>query len=169
MKKEVTMKKILVLLFAVFLSSTLAQARIPEDNIKCPPIPPRMTEQERIQRERAFEQRLGLTEEQIQKSKNLRLEGREKIKPVIDQIKSREQEVEMVKKSNLSEEERDAKLNSLNSDLKTLRKQAHDIRVENMKNFEEILTTEQKRTLKEMKQEGRQKFNERRMPPHFKN
>lgn len=162
------MRKILVLLFAVFLSSTLAQARIPEDNMKCPPMPPRMTEQERMQREKAFEQRLGLTEEQIQKSKELRFEGREKIKPVIDKIKSREQEVEMVKKSNLSEEEQTAKLNSLNSDLRALHKQAHDIRVENMKSFEEILTTEQRKTLKEMKQEGRQQFDKRRMPPPSK-
>lgn len=159
------MKKILVLLFAVFLSSTLVQAKIPEDNMKCHPMPPRMTEQERIQREKAFEQRLGLTEEQIQKSKNLRLEGRDKIKPVIDKIKSREQEIEMVKKSNLSEQEQTVKLNSLNADLKTLHKQAHDIRVENMKSFEEILTAEQRKTLKEMKQEGRQNFNKHRMPP----
>ena len=159
------MKKILVLLFAVFLSATLVQAKIPEDNMKNRPMPPRMTEQERMQREKAFEQRLGLTEEQIQKSKTLRLEGMEKIKPVIDKIKSREQEVDLVKKSNLSEEERAAKLNSLNSDLRTLHKQAHDIRIENMKSFEEILTTEQRKTLKEMKQEGRQEFNKRHIPP----
>ena len=159
------MKKILVLLFAVLLSATLVQAKIPEDNMKNRPMPPRMTEQERMQREKAFEQRLGLTEEQIQKSKTLRLEGMEKIKPVIDKIKSREQEVDLVKKSNLSEEERAAKLNSLNSDLRTLHKQAHDIRIENMKSFEEILTTEQRKTLKEMKQEGRQEFNKRHIPP----
>ena len=159
------MKKILVLLFAVFLSSSLVQAKIPEDNMKKPPMPPRMTEQERVQKEKAFEQRLGLTEEQIQKSKELRLEGREKIKPVIDKIKSRQQEVEMVKKSNLSEQEKSEKINSLSSDIKVLHKQAHDIRIENMKSFEEILTIEQRKTLKEMKQEGRQEFNKHRVPP----
>ena len=87
------MKKILVLLLAVYLSSVATQAKIPEDCIKNRhPLPPRMTEQERTQRENAFDQRLGLTEEQKQKSKEIRLEGRDKIKPVIDKIKSRESE-----------------------------------------------------------------------------
>ena len=159
------MKKILVLLFAVVLSSSLAQAQIPEDNMKRPPMPPRMNEQQRIQHEKAFEQRLGLTEEQIQKSKELRLEGREKIKPVVEKIQSREREIQMVKQSSLDEKTQEVKLNSLNSDLRTLHKQAHDIRVENMKEFENILTNEQRKTLKEMKQEGRQEFNKRHMPP----
>lgn len=164
-KKEVTMKKIFVLLFAICLTTSLVQAKIPEENMKRPPMCPKMTEQERIQREKAFEQRLGLTEEQIQKAKKQRLEGREKIKPVIEKIKSKEQEIETIKKSNLSEQEQSEKINTLNSDLKALHKQAHDIRIENMKNFENLLTDEQKKTLKEMKQEGRQQFNRRHMPP----
>jgi len=160
------MKKILVLLLAVYLSSSIVQAQIPEDSMKRPPMPPKMSEQERAKHEQAFEQRLGLTEEQKQKSKELRLEGREKIKPVIDRIKIRENEMQMVRQSSLSEEAKEVKLNALKTDLKGLHKQAHDIRVENMKSFEEILTPEQKQTLKEMKQEGRQEFNKQRhMPP----
>jgi Spy/CpxP family protein refolding chaperone len=159
------MKKILVLLFAVFLTSSLAQAKIPEDNMKNPTIRPKMTEQERIQREKAFEQRLGLTEEQIQKSKELRFEGREKIKPVIEEIRAKESAKELVRNSTLDVKKQEEKLNSLNADLKMLRKQAHDIRVENMKEFESILTVEQRKTLKEMKQEGRQEFNKHRMLP----
>ncbi len=158
------MKKILVLLCAVFLSSTLVQAKIPEDSIKRP-MPIKVTEQKRIEHEKAFEQRLGLTEDQIQKSKELRLEGREKIKPVVEQIKAREREIQMVKQSSLNEQTQETKLNSLRSDLKTLHKQAHDIRVENMKEFENILTPDQRKTLKEMKQEGRQEFHKRHMPP----
>lgn len=161
------MKKILVLLLAAYLSSVTVQAKIPEDCMKDrPPMPPKMTQQERAQHEKAFDQRLGLTEEQKQKSKELRLESRNKMKPVIEKIKSREAEIEMVKKSNLTEQEQEKKINSLKADLKTLHKQAHDIRVENMKNFEEILTPEQRQTLKEMKQEGRQEFSKQRhMPP----
>ena len=158
------MKKILVLILATYLSSSVVQAQIPEDNMKRP-MPIRMTEEQRIQHEKAFEQRLGLTDEQIQKSKELRMEGREKIKPVIEQIKAREREIQMVKQSSLDEKTQETKLNSLNADLKALHKQAHDIRVENMKKFEEILTSEQRKTLKEMKQEGRQEFNKRHMPP----
>ncbi len=159
------MKKTLVLLLAVFLSSTLVQAKIPEDNIKRPPCqPPHMKQAERLQREQAFEQRLGLTEEQKQQAKLLRMQGREKIKPVIEKIKAKEAAKESIKKSNLSEKKREKKLNSLNSDLKALYKQAHDIRVGNMKEFERSWTEEQKKTLKEMKQEGRKEFNKCHMP-----
>ena len=159
------MKKILVLLFAVSISSTLAQAKIPEENMCEPHKPPVINAQERAQHEKAFEERLGLTEAQKQKSKELRLQGREKIKPVIEKIKSRENEINLVRNSSLDEKTKEEKINSISSDLKILHKQAHDIRVENMKNFEELLTTEQKKTLKEMKQEGRQEFNKRHMPP----
>ena len=158
------MKNSIILLLAILLSSSLVQAKIPEDSMHRPPLPPKMTEQQRLQHENAFDKRLGLTDEQIKKSKELRLEGREKIKPVIEKMRSREQEIEMVKRSNLDDKTKQEKLNSLNTDLKYLHKQAHDIRVENMKNFEEILTPEQKKTLKEMRQEGRQQFNKRRFP-----
>jgi len=124
-----------------------------------------MTEQQRIKHEQVFEQRLNLTEEQKQKSKELRLQSREKMKPIMEQMKVREHQMQLVKDSNLTTEEQEKKLNSIKSDMKTLHKQAHDIRVENMKNFEEILSTEQKKTLREMKQEGRQEFNKRHMPP----
>ena len=78
------MKKILNLLLAVLLSTTLVQAKIPENGMKKPPMcPPPMSQAERIKHEQAFEQRLGLTEEQKQQAKNLRLQGQEKIKPVI--------------------------------------------------------------------------------------
>ena len=159
------MKKILVLLLAVFLSSTLVQAKTPEDNMKRPPCPPpHMNQAERMKHEQAFEQRLGLTEEQKQQAKTIRLQGREKIKPVIENIKAKESAKELVKQSSLDEKKREEKLNSLNSDLKTLHKQAHDIRIQNMKEFENILTEEQKKTLKEMKQEGRKEFNKCHMP-----
>lgn len=52
----------------------------------------------------------------------------------------------MVKKSNLTEQEKTKKLNLLHYDLKTLHKQAHDIKADNMKSFENLLTTEQKKS-----------------------
>ena len=129
------------------------------------PCPPPICQKERLQREHAFDQRLGLTEEQKQQAKTIRMQGREKIKPLMEEIKAKESAKELVRKSSLDEKKREEKLNSLNSDLKTLHKRAHDIRVENMKEFENILTVEQRKTLKEMKQEGRQEFNKHRMPP----
>ena len=51
------------------------------------------------------------------------------------------------------------KLAKIDSELKILEKKAHDIRQANMKAFESILTREQKRTLKQMKKEGRQRYH----------
>ena len=153
------MKKLVALLTVVLLSSSLVQAEVQKTNTVNPKTPPKMTEQQRVNRQQAFEQRLNLTEEQIQKSKELRLESRKKMKPVIKKIKACEQEMQTVKASNLTEEEKTKKLNKLESDMKSLRKQAHDIKVENMKNFENILTKEQKKTLKEMRQKGKKNFN----------
>jgi len=49
--------------------------------------PPHLSNQERMQKESEFEKRLGLTEIQKQQAKNLRRQGFEEIKPVIDKIR----------------------------------------------------------------------------------
>jgi len=164
------MKKTLVILLMLYLSTSLVQAKIPEDGMNRPPMAPKMSEQEQARRE-AFEKRLNLTEEQKQKSKELRLEGREKMKPVMDKIRAKENEARMIKNSNTEDQAQTEKLNAINLELRTLHKQAHDIRIENMKSFEDILTTDQKKTLKEMRQEGRHEYDRKHVmppPPNFK-
>jgi len=52
----------------------------------------------------------------------------------------------------------------INKDISSLEKQAHEIRKNNMSQFEAILTPSQKKTLKEMKQEGRKKYRENHPP-----
>ena len=163
------MKKIVILTLAIYLSTFAVNATEAHHPNGFPPPPPKMTEADRAKKEAAFEQRLGLTDEQKQQAKELRMQGHDKIKPVIDKLKNREQEVQMVKNSNLSPQSQKEKLDSLYSDIHTLRKEAHDIRVENMKSFEEILTNDQKKILKEMKQEGKKKYNKNSFnPPHEK-
>ena len=158
------MKKLLVLLTLICFSGIAVNAH-PEGNFPGRNMPPKMNESERAQKESAFEKRLGLTEEQKQKAKELRTQGFENIKPVIEKLKSRELEAEMVKKSKLAPRAQEEKLRSIYKDMTTLKKEAHDIRVKNMKDFENILTTEQKKTLKEMKQEGRKEFKKKHSAP----
>ena len=43
---------------------------------------------------------------------------------------------------------------------KVLEKKAHDIKKANMKEFESILTKEQRKILKEMKKEGRKRYQQ---------
>ena len=64
----------------------------------------------------------------------------------------------MIKLSKMAQQAIDERVAQLESEIKTLRKQAHEIRKENMKAFESILTDAQKKELHKMKAEGRKKF-----------
>ena len=116
----------------------------------------------RLERERAFEKRLALTEEQKAKAKEIRIKGHEKIKPVIEEIKSKKQEAKMVKMSRIAVQMQEEKLAILDKEIKALEKKAHDIRKANMKEFESILTLKQRRILKQMKKEGRKNYHKSR-------
>ena len=128
---------------------------------------PEQMKQIRKAHEQAFEQKLGLTEVQKLKARELRKAGHAKIEPVMKDIKAKKQEADMVRASKLSVEAQEEKLTVIDKDLADLKKQARDIRKQNMKDFEAILTKDQRKTLKNMKKEGRKNFDEHRkeLPP----
>ena len=109
--------------------------------------------------ENAFEKKLNLTEVQKLKARELRKNGHEKIKPVMDQIKANKQEAENVRNSKLTVEAQEERLVVIDKNLAQLEKEAQSIRKQNMKDFESILTKDQKKTLKHMKKEGRENFH----------
>ncbi len=111
-------------------------------------------------REAAFEKRLGLTEVQKLKARQIRQSGHEALKPVMEQIKTKKQEAEMVRRSRMAVQMQEEKLGEIDAELKVLEKKANQIRKSNMKEFESILTWQQKRTLKQMKKEGRTKYRQ---------
>ena len=115
----------------------------------------------------AFEQKLGLTEVQKLKAKELRKAGHEKIKPVMEEIKAKKQEAEAIRNSKLTVQAQEEKLIVIDKELADLQKQAQQIRKQNMKDFESILTKDQKKILKKMKKDGRKDFAKRHnpMPP----
>lgn len=113
----------------------------------------------RAQMEKNFEKRLGLTEEQKIKAKEIRIKGHERIKPVIEEIKAKKQEAKMVKMSRIAVQVQEERLSEIDAQLKVLEKKAHDIKKANMKEFESILTRNQKRILKQMKKEGRKNYH----------
>ena len=119
---------------------------------------------EKTQRDAAFEKRLGLTEEQKLEAKIVRKKGHEQMKPVMDKIMAKRQEIDKIRYSQKNYSEK--KLTKLNNDIKSLEKKANKIRQQNMKEFEKILTDEQKNILKQMKQEGRRKYQENHPPYH---
>lgn len=105
-----------------------------------------------------FEKRLKLTDEQKAKAKEIRMKGHEAMKPVMEKIKEKRQEIQAVKLSKISVEAQKEKIDALGKELRELRKQAHELRMKNMQEFESILTKKQLKELKKMKEEGRQKF-----------
>ena len=156
------MKKLLLAL--IVLSITIVSANAAESNVKNQPnqvkrppfekkVPP-----EHIKRAQAFEKKLGLTEEQKVQAREIRKDGFEKIKPIFEQIIAKKQEAENIKRSKIAVKDQSERLKKIDKEIKALEKQAIEIRKENMKAFEGILTKEQKKILKEMKAEGRKNF-----------
>lgn len=150
------MKKLILLLMVCILTTLTAQAG---DVQKCKEntFPKqKMTQEQRLQREAAFDQKLGLTDSQKQQAKAIRMKGHEKIKPLIEQSMAKRKEIRALEKS--GDDNQNEKITQLKTELKTLNKQIQKVRRENMKEFESILTAEQKKILQEMKQEGRKNY-----------
>ena len=155
------MKKFLVLAFALCLTTTYSNANELKQGVK--PINETAVQTKvdfKAHRDMAFEKRLNLTEVQKLKAREIRKRGHEKLEPVIKEIRDKKQEAEMVRRSRIAVQMQEEKLAVIDAELKVLDKKAKDIRKANMKEFESILTWQQKRILKEMKKEGRKNFQQ---------
>ncbi len=125
---------------------------------------PKYHSPEEMQAKKAeFEKRLNLTEEQKKQIEAQKQKDREAIKPVLDQIHQKRQELMQTKRSTtLSQEEKDKQLKKISEELKTLRVQADNQRKENMKNFEATLTAEQKKEFNKIKDEQKKAMKAKR-------
>ena len=164
------MKKTLIIasLLAFSMTTVLAAETPVTEDVKAPvaqtevqPAKPVLTQEQIKKREikrEQFEKRLKLTEEQKVKIKELQQNGREQMKPIIEQIQAKRQEAEAVRRSRIAVEMQQEKLAEIQKDIQALKKQAHELRMQNMKDFEAILTKKQKKEFKKMKKEGRERF-----------
>lgn len=159
------MKKLVILACALCLMSTavFAGEEFKRPNCKNPPSKEEMIKMRKA-REAAFEQKLGLTEAQKAKAKEIRQKGHKEMKPIMSKLREKRQEADMVKMSRIVGQDQEARLNAIDKDIKNLEKKANVIRKKNMKEFESILTKDQKKILEEMKKEGRQKFEAGQRP-----
>ncbi len=105
----------------------------------------------------SLDEQLQLTEEQKAKAHEIRMKGHEQIKPVIEKMKAKRQEIKEVAQSSLSQDKKDKKIAELKKDIKVLKQEARKIRTENTKEFESILTPEQKAQFEKIKQDARAK------------
>lgn len=155
------MKKTLILASALILASSAVFAAEPTAMPLTPPVHHEFKKPdgtEFAKRHAEFEQRLKLTDEQKAKAKELREQGFEKIKPVMEKIKEKHAEIETVKRSRISTEAQNEKIEQIKREIGALKQEAHRLRTENMKSFEALLTKSQLKELKKMKAEGRKKF-----------
>ena len=110
-----------------------------------------------------FEKRLNLTEEQKKQIEENKIKDREKMKPIFDEMKSKRMEIMNIKKDNkLSDSEKVKKSAELEKDIIDLRVKADELRRENMKNFENILTKEQLEEFSKIKEEQKQHMEKMR-------
>jgi len=123
-----------------------------------------------------FDKRLKLTDEQKAKAKEIHQKGFEEIKPIMEKLNLKREEIAAVKRSNLTPEAQAEKIVQLRKETRELKRQAREIQMKNMKEFEAILTDKQKNELKKIKEEGRKKFEKAHkksllkmppMPPEF--
>ena len=159
------MKKLVILACTLCLMSTAVFAvdDFKKPDCKNPPSKEEMAKMRKA-REAAFEQKLGLTEAQKAKAKEIRQKGHKEMKPIMSKLREKRQEADMVKMSRIVGQDQEARLNAIDKDIKNLEKKANVIRKKNMKEFESILTKDQKKILEEMKKEGRQKFEAGQRP-----
>lgn len=160
------MKKTLIaagIMTAILLSTSISYAaenKGPKKPCDCPcakPMPPKHFEGQRpphMERPN-IEERLNLTEEQKQKAHEIRMNGQEKMKPVFAKMQAKKQEIKQVADSSMSQDKKDKKIAQLKEELQAVKNEAKTIRTENRKEFEAILTPEQKAEFEKIKQEGK--------------
>lgn len=109
-----------------------------------------------------FEKRLKLTNEQKAKAEAIRKKGFEQMQPLMTKLKEKRGEIEGIKQSKLLERDKQAQIEQLQKEIGALKRGMHELRMQNMKEFESILTSKQLKELKKMKEEGRKKFEQKR-------
>jgi len=166
-RKDNIMKKILLLAGILVLSLSTQSFAAENANVdsevkkpcqKCAKPCDKMQRPPMAQNKVDFEKRLKLTDEQKAKAKDVHKKGFDEIKPIMDKLQLKHEEIEAVKRSNLAPEVQAEKIVQLRKECKELRHQAKDIQMKNMKEFEAILTEKQQQELKKIKEEGRKKF-----------
>ena len=105
-----------------------------------------------------FEKRLKLTDEQKAKAEAIRKKGMEQMKPLMVKLQEKKGEIEGIKQSKLLERDKQAQIEQLQKEIMALKRGMHELRMQNMKEFESLLTAKQLKELKKMKDEGRKKF-----------
>lgn len=169
LKKSLVMAALLVFATATtaFASDFKPPCKCGKPNCNCPKQAPCNCQKppkgpDFAKRNAEFEKRLNLTSEQKAKAEAIRKKGFEQMQPLMTKLKEKRGEIEGIKKSKLLERDKQAQIEQLQKEIGALKRGMHELRMQNMKEFESILTSKQLKELKKMKEEGRKKFEQER-------
>jgi len=152
------MKKLLITAGLLMLTTSMCYAgETPCKCGECPPPPPCACKKAPPKMD--LDKQLNLTEEQKLKAKENRMEGHKQIRPLVDRLKSKQEQKRVLLNSQINQKEQIEMIDTLNNEINELKRQIHDVRVTNMKEFESILTSKQKATLDKIKMESRKNFH----------
>lgn len=111
-----------------------------------------------------FERRLNLTEEQKQTIEANKIKDREKMAPIMKDIRAKQKSFrEIDANANLTVEQKQKEKQKVKAEIKALKSQADKYREENMKNFENTLTPKQKAEFEKIKKEQKQEMEKKRI------
>ena len=103
-----------------------------------------------------MDEKLNLTDDQKAKAKELRMQGREQMRPIMEAIRTKQEQKALIKRStDITTEAKLEQIEKLNNQINALHKQAHDLRLKNERDFEAILTSKQKKELDKIKSEAK--------------
>ena len=105
-----------------------------------------------------FEKRLNLTEEQKQTIEANKIKDKEKMAPIMKDIREKQKSFRAIDTNpNLTAEQKEKEKQKVKTEIKALKTQADKYRQENMKNFENVLTPQQKAEFEKIKKEAMEK------------
>ena len=122
------MKKVALLFFVMILVMANVNAEEKSDVVNSQKNLQQVQVHMKNHRDMTFERRLNLTEVQKLKAREIRKKGHEKLSPVINEIKLKKQEAEMVRRSRIAVQMQEEKLAIIDVELKKLEKKANEIR-----------------------------------------
>lgn len=107
--------------------------------------------------------KLNLTDEQKAKLDENRNASREKMKPIFEQMEKNRTKIKVIQSSTkLTDDQKVEQITAIKKEMRELRKQANEIRQEDMQFFESQLTPKQKKTFEKIKQDHKKQMEKAR-------
>ena len=111
-----------------------------------------------------FEKRLNLTEEQKQTIEANKIKDKEKMAPIMKDIREKQMSFRAIDTNpNLTAEQKQQEKQKVKAEIKALKLEADKCRQENMKSFENVLTPQQKAEFEKIKKEQKAEVEKKRI------